>query len=645
MRCLICCLICVSLASCDSVEEPAPEPTPCAEDALPDDTFQAGVAEVRVPVPLGIGTSGSNGLIGGPDSDSPYVVRYPATTRLHGHPSFKAIALSRGDGAEIVFLRSDMIATIQQLRDAVVAEVAERTGRDLDDGLIMGATHTHSGPGRFIDNPIFSVIADNFWPAYYEGLIASAADAVEAALADLGPAEFGYTIADAAEAHDDRRCEDLEDYSNDAMPLLVVKKEGDVVGLVINYAIHGTVIGIDDLTLSQDVAGAIEEHVEGRFDHDVVAMLINSWAADMSPSAPEVPAPADASPMPSGYDRMDNTAVYLADVVEQALAGVTTTDDPVLRSRNVRYPIDRRSLGYLGDEFDFEWGAVYCDSAWSSCDELLVLEGLDVACIPFPEDSPAPLQSMFTVGQLGGLHFTTWSGESGTRLAEEVLANMRAEDGVDDVAFFGYANDYLGYALQEEDWWHGGYEASGALWGPRQGDYMRDRQQEIFAERDALVCGELPFTVPPPIEQFDLSQSTPWDVEAGIDVGVITVQPEASYGPGGVVSLSVQGNEPWLGTPLATLQRDEGAGYVDVARGGGGNIDSDTYAMWVDIAQEPSWRDTTEHTDRVFTWTFSLALTRRGAEVLPGTYRFAVSLPQDEAAPLGVQSAAFEVVD
>ncbi len=67
------------LSACDPVEEAPPDPTPCVEDVDPGGVFQAGVARVRVPVPLGIGTSGSNGLIGGPDSESPYAVRYPAT--------------------------------------------------------------------------------------------------------------------------------------------------------------------------------------------------------------------------------------------------------------------------------------------------------------------------------------------------------------------------------------------------------------------------------------------------------------------------------------------------------------------------------------------------------------------------------------
>jgi len=79
--------------------------------------LQAGTATVRMPVPLGIGTMGYNGLFGTPSSPTPYADRYPGTVRMHGHPDFTAVALSRGEGAELIFLRSDTIAVVQQLRD------------------------------------------------------------------------------------------------------------------------------------------------------------------------------------------------------------------------------------------------------------------------------------------------------------------------------------------------------------------------------------------------------------------------------------------------------------------------------------------------------------------------------------------------
>ncbi len=123
---------------------PSAEPEPAAPEPGP---FVAGHASARLPAPLGIGTAGSSPL-SGPDSDSPYTVRFPATTKLHGHPDVRVVALSRGEGFEVVLARVDTIAAPQQIRDAVVAELLARTGRDYDDALVLSGTHSHNGPGQ-----------------------------------------------------------------------------------------------------------------------------------------------------------------------------------------------------------------------------------------------------------------------------------------------------------------------------------------------------------------------------------------------------------------------------------------------------------------------------------------------------------------
>src|SRR5688500_11123475 len=226
----------------DKVAPPRPEPG----------ELQVGVGHVRMPVPLGIGTAGYGGF-GVTADPTPFSKIYPGTTRIHQHPDFKAIAVSRGEGFELVFLRIDIVGVCPQPRRAAVLELEERTGRALDDALIIGATHTPSGPGRVAQGGgVYDLVTDEFFPEFYEGVVDAMADAVELALADLRPGRVGYTFASASDAHDDRRCEDGLDYTNDALPMIAVEQEGELRGLLLAYAIHGTVLGIDQLTLSAD---------------------------------------------------------------------------------------------------------------------------------------------------------------------------------------------------------------------------------------------------------------------------------------------------------------------------------------------------------------------------------------------------------
>ncbi len=611
--------------------DPEPEPGP----------FVAGSASVRMPVPLGIGTAGYGSF--GDSNPTPYADQAPGTERIHGHPDFTVIALSRGEGFELILIRTDMIAVVQQLRDAVIVELEERTGRNYDDALVIGATHSHSGPGRFIYGGLFHVIADYFVPAFYVGLVDAMADAVELALADLGPAELGFGIVQAPDAHADRRCADLLDYTNDQLGILAVRKEGQITAVALSYAIHGTVLGLDDYTLSQDVSGGIEEAVAHAFDSPVDVVMINAWAGDVKPESPGVPPAEPISDLPRGYDSMDEIGQYMAGVVTDSLDGLEWSAEPPLKSRTYRYKLDRESIGYDWGEFEFEYGAVYCTAA-ENCDELTVHENLTEGCIPFPDHSPAPDRSVFTVGQVGPAYFTTWGGESGTLLAEATMAGMQSHEGVEQVLFFGYGNDYLGYQLTEEDWWYAGYEASGAMWGPLQGEYMKTRQNEAF-DHFMGVVEEVGFEQPERATAFDLSDGVVWTWETAIDPGVVGAQPQAIAGPTDVVAFTVQGADPGYGAPVAVLQRQADGDWQDVLAPDTRVWDSDGYGWWVDLVTEPSYAETLDPTDRVFGWTFNLPLATRGMRIEPGVYRAKVTLPMGNGDTSEVETDPFEVTE
>ena len=413
-------LLALALVACNTE---TPDPNPPGE-------LQVGIARVAMPAPVGIGTVGFAGFGVSADA-SPFSDIYPATTAIHGHPEFKVVALSRGEGHEVVFVRSDTVGVFQQYRQSVLDEVEARTGRDLDDALVFAGTHTHSGPGRIIDaGGPFDLIADTFLPEHYDRMVHAVADGIVAALDDLAPGRIGHAGTSVPDAHSDRRCEDGLDYKNSDVPLLVVEQEGQTIAVVMSYAIHGTIMGIDDLTLSQDVSGAIEQAVEDRFDTPVEALMFNSWGADMAPASPEVELEAGAE-IPSSYERMERIGSVVADAVEIGLTDIVWEDEPVLGAQTHRFPITLESLGYTGefdDVFEYEFGGVYCGAnREADCNPDTTEDDLADSCLGFPEDYPAPAQTMFTVGQVGTTHFVTFPGEPGT---VSTRAFMTDQDGV-----------------------------------------------------------------------------------------------------------------------------------------------------------------------------------------------------------------------
>jgi hypothetical protein len=618
---------------------------PTEQGPPPPGEFLAGAARVVLPAPLGIGTAG-DAPFGFDSLNSPYARLFPGTNIIHGHPSAKAVVLSRGDGYEVVFMRLDSIAVPQQLRDAVVAEVLARTGHDLDDALIIGATHSHSAPGRFIDNRILQAIVDIFDANWFQRLVSALADAIEEAYADLAPAELGHAMAFTTEAQSDRRCEDGEDYTNGTMPVVYVSRGGVPFAVVLSYAAHATALGSADYTLSAQQHGAVEEKIEASFDSPVTALYLSSWGGDAASASPSVPG-ENLSPKAGAYDKFEVIAVHMTEVALAAIDTIVTTAEPSILAGTTRYPINLATLDYALGEFAYPNGGVYCNSD-PDCDVAPQRqEGLTVGCTAFPDESPAPMQTMHTVGRVGDLHFFSWPGESGTRLAEGSVARVQVHEGVDDVMFIGYGNDYLGYQLEEDDWWSGGYEASGAMWGPKQGEYMRARLEEIFAAWVATVAGEeatLSFVEPSPAVLFDGDGADePTVPEEALGVGTVLQEPDAAPARDAVVEFTVAGSEPWVGRPLAHLQRGDGASFEDVQWRGGRAVDSDSYAFWVTLNPEPSYRDVHPPVAREFQWTFSLPITRRepGFELPAGEYRFRVEIPEPGGSVTEVLSAPF----
>ena len=181
-------------------------------------------------------------------------------------------------------------------------------------GAQSGMAFSTQSWGAIIAPFIIGLIADRYFPEFYEAFVDTLADTIQASLEDLQPAEVAHVMSSCSEAHEDRRCEDGRDYENPSLPVLAVRRDAEVQALVMSYAVHGTVLGIDDLYLSQDVSGAIEEAVEDRFDHPVEALLFNGWGADMAPATPTVDMRAGAS-QPSGFDKMDAIGEVVAEAV------------------------------------------------------------------------------------------------------------------------------------------------------------------------------------------------------------------------------------------------------------------------------------------------------------------------------------------
>jgi len=611
---------------------------------IPDpQELQVGIGRTRMPVPIGIGTIGNNGL--GVSSDpSPFADALPATTRLHGHPTFKAVVISRAGPHEVIFLRSDRMNVFQHVRLDLANELERRLGRNVNDSLILGATHTHSGPGRMVNaDGVLELGFGKYSPEFYDNMIDAMADAVEQAYDTLAPGRVGHVLADVGDAIKDRRCEDGNpDYTNSTMPVLAVEQEGELIALVGAVAVHGTVIGIDELTISSDVSGAIEAAIEDGFSTDVQVQVHNSWGADMRPNHPEVSVQTGYTGMPGGYDQMDAVGQKVAEAVHSALSGLELESEPAVWAEIHGVETTRDAIGYESDEFKWEYGGLYCGPQDEDCDiNTDYYDTFDDVCVPLPEEYVefGIQQTEMSVGRVGDLHLVTWPGEGGTKLAEKVMDALATNySDVDDVMFVGYAQDYNGYSILEDDYWQGGYEASGAMWGPLQGAYLSDQLIRIFGLYKAGKRGPepAPVNIPDQLDYAERVSTTP------VDVGGIITDVQASYTEVDLVTFSVRGTDPWEGAPVAHLESGAGS---PVLRPNGLPVTSDGQGFWVDLTVDPPYERDDAIGTREFQWHFNMPVARQAVgagPTLSGEYRLRVVIPNGGSESEAV-SAVFDV--
>ncbi len=598
------------------------DPIPPITEPVP---LRVGVAVVPMPVPVGINTAGFGSQSG---SKTPFTVDFPGTDSVYMHPNIKAVFVEGGMG-RLAFVRLDTVGISSTARESIRMRLLARTGHDFSDELIIGGTHTHSGPGRMMVGA-FEVLIDKFFPEFYDRMMTAAADAVVQAYHDLEPARFGYAFASDPVLHSDRRCENPDIEAGD-MPLLRFDAlDGRTRAVILTYAIHGTVLGAEMHHLSQDVSGAIERKVEEGFDHPVPVLFFNSWAGDMAPGDPLPPSdPGPYSVVPGAYTQCEGLGNRAAQTAWAILPTIQMRDSADLSSRTVWIPLNREAIGYGEGEFPYEWGAVYCGGGaeghcWSG--EPDPVPGLDTACLFFPQDLPAPDRTLVTVGRIGDLVFATFPGEAVTQIGIDLRDEISQLSGGLDVAFFGYSQDYTGYSTPEWDWWQGGYEAAGAIWGPKQGDYLKARILDgarWFFDPET----PLPFTPPPPSTPPD-QPYTKRGATGSLDPGEVVQDVQAAYGPTDTVVFAFVGGDPWLGTPVVTLQRQEGGAFRPFERANETAMDSNGYEFSLRLDPDPSYFDAPGAAARRFVWTATLPVKRvadQRTPLTPGTYRLSVS--------------------
>ncbi|MHC4829631.1 MAG: neutral/alkaline non-lysosomal ceramidase N-terminal domain-containing protein [Planctomycetota bacterium] len=479
--------------------------------------YGGGARRASFPLWFGVGWPGRLGLDArqvwyGDDPDGPRADMLVPAKGVHDPLLARALVLQAGSEPPVALVRIDAIAGSDLLTDRVFEEVQALGFRR--EGVIIAATHTHSGVGAYLKSRAAKLAGtDNFRQEIFDRIADSCVAAIRLAYENRRPASVGFGHAydrgpdGEPQVAINRRAAYIDDVEpNDLDPevallRVVDRSTGRLMCLLVNFAVHPTVLGTRNHSFSADLAGAIEHAFEwqlagkGLFgpDRHPAVLFFNGAEGDIGPRETS-----------QGRFSCAELGHALAKSVIPAIDGI-----PLHNEVRLQAAYGERDLG---DAFTF----VAAGSRWSfyKADQCLparlaaapftvMLNGmlftfgfdnvrLAAYPAPFPTAGAYVNLNSYSRSNRYRFHalsltarsgetacFATMPGEAVHVVGERVKAEA-AKRGADQTFFLGLANGALGYLADEDTYFQGGYEAMTTLYGPEAAGHAQDAVYRCF---------------------------------------------------------------------------------------------------------------------------------------------------------------------
>ncbi|HEV8585236.1 MAG TPA: neutral/alkaline non-lysosomal ceramidase N-terminal domain-containing protein [Methylomirabilota bacterium] len=420
----------------------AAAPAPAAAQGACADCVVAGAAGVPITVPAGTPLAGYGGFqrrLFLPDVFDRYPHAFWFTPGRGERDALatRALVLER-DGTRVIWVAVDLVAVDRAFTDTVATRLARAGARP--GVLIVSASHTHSGPGAFVDSALLGFVAvDREDAAVREALVASVVEAVRKADGARGPARVSVGTAAAPSVVRSRLGGPLD---LEMVVLAVRRASGAPVALVWNFAIHGTMLSARNLKLSGDVMGVASATLERALG--APALFVNGAVGDVSPAR-------------HGGEALAAVAAALAETARAAWSSAVPVGPGPLVARVARMDLPAPQLSLRN-----------CLGGWMP------------AAVTLPLDGAFPGETTLTGVALGDTAWVALPGEPATALGLRIKSEARRSFRHAFVA--GVSNDYVGYLVAAPDYARPAYVTCNSVYGAETGDRIAARASALLRE-------------------------------------------------------------------------------------------------------------------------------------------------------------------
>lgn len=475
-----------------------------------------------------------------PDPDR-YDKTFVSNHGIHLRLFANAFVLQDGNGTKIAVVQTDLGGVPGEMHQAV-ADRLEAVGVGVDrDHLLIGATHTHQGPGGFFQYQGYALLGgDEFDPRVFDAIATGITNAIVRANTRIEPAMMAWGQIETSRANHNRAvnkqwCEDPENAQNcDANfnelpghsgwpsrdPLLTVIRldtvDGLPIGVITNFAAHGTIGDDDNLLFSGDNQGWATRLVERGIAEaygkplpegwEIVDALVNGAQGDQSPDGDNVGYDWGRS-VNRQYSEMEDAGRRQMEpaIAEWRALGSALRSDVTLDARFeflcfCGQKVDPPYL-YDGDKIDKTdplWdhvsamsalgqGGVTMDDGTAS-PVLIPTQGYKLVALGGAGTNPSITRMQ--VLRIGDLAIAGMPGEPTVTVGRRVKAALLALPGsaasYRDVIIAGLANDYDSYFATPEEYTAHQYEGSMTLFGPQESPLLT---QELAGLAARMIAG------------------------------------------------------------------------------------------------------------------------------------------------------------
>jgi len=325
-------------------------------------------------------------------------------------------------------IATDLCLFSPNFHESVMRELQTRTGID-PAHVWWSVTHTHAAPELGPPDMYKALLgrSDHDWDRDYTAFVTAALiEAVKSARDKLEPARLSFATT-TSNANINRRARDVDGkvslglnpdgpVDRQVNLIRVTRRDGTSIALVVNYAMHGTVMSGQNLKISGDAPGVVAAYVEEQLGGTV--LYINGAAGNI---APIYSVYADAS---SGH--LSQFRVLLGDRVIAAVRTMSPGTDRVsLRHAQQIVETPRRE-----------------DLVWP--DELAAFATGDRQRIKLPVRFLAINDTLI------------WSAP--VEMFCDIAMNIRDRSRFKQTFYFGYTNGWFGYLPTAKAFAEGGYE-------------------------------------------------------------------------------------------------------------------------------------------------------------------------------------------